>query len=69
MKWIRCPLCERRDKIEHFEFIDKLKCPYDTNCVFDINNNESISFYAYQLLSYDIYTNMDFKRKFNYGFG
>ena len=69
MKWIRCPLCERRDKIENFEFIDKLKCSYDTNCVFDINNDESISFYAYQLLFDGNYTNMDFKKKFYYGFG
>ena len=69
MKSIICPLCERRAKIEQFDIIDKLKCPFETNCIFDINNDVSISFYVYQLLSYDFYTNLDFKKKFNYGFG
>ena len=69
MKSILCPMCKRRAKIEQFDIIDKLKCPYETNCVFDINKDISTSFYVSQLLSYDNYTNMDFKQKFNYGFG
>ena len=53
MKYIRCPKCNRSDLIEKFEILDGLKCPYEQNCLFNINNQ----FFVQQLLSYDIYTN------------
>ena len=72
MKYIRCPVCKRTARINQFERMEsfKIKCPYEEKCIFEINNNENdvMEFIAEQLLSYDLYTNMNAKKKFDFGF-
>ena len=70
LKSIRCPKCKKSARIEYFDEdenkIGRLICPFQNKCKFNINDN--ISFIAYQLMSYDLDTNRDAKKKFIFGF-
>ena len=73
MKSIKCPICKRSARIDKFdaENENKLKCPFETECVFEIENdncNDNFDFIASQLFIKDFDRKKNKKNKFDYGF-
>ena len=73
MKSIKCPICKRSARIDKFdeENENKLKCPFETECIFEIENdnyNDNFDFIASQLFIKDLNKKKNKKNKFDYGF-
>ena len=67
IKSIRCPKCKRKARIEKFDVIDrnKLKCPFEDACIFEIKNEEN----NYDEFSFLAEFLLDNKKKlFDFGF-